>query len=677
MAAEIKKKERLRKAAYRTKIREKEIADKVIEGKRKRNTGRSSIPISSMCSDSDSDDELHKITELTTKVKTLQQKLRRQKSQSVQKASCSQEAVRKRAQRARTALPQSPNRWAETMMHLLKHASPNRAAAFSRRQKKRAKIVHKRNMEQRLRWRSAIEDFMRRDDITRQMPNKRDVVTIDGIQVAKRHLLMPKKQAYMTFVEETPTYPYRYTTFRKSIPRFIKKMNLNDRRVCICMHCFNMEELLRPLSATATKLQMDALTIRSVYKQSLCDFDHGTFPSKNCIDRKCAECNKRLWETYEEMLERKGNNLVKYTQWEHIPSAYTNSKGVKIKTKTWKQVDHKETVAKIFDKVADKLPMMIRHVFRNDFQHQQHHLLQQSLPENHVILYGDFSQNYALITNDEIESAHYGTPQATLHTWYLIRHASASTPQQPQLTKEAVAMISDNLKHDTHAVFNFTKKIIHYMQNNPEKVGLPAMIHRITDNCGFEYKCRNAFAHMFDLEEIYGVRLVYHYSEPGHGKGPHDGIGATIKHGLDRLILADKVRLRSAYEAYLAAAKYLSDVGRLANPSQKKSQEFSKRTIIFVPASKMDDAPVTKNIKAVQGTQNLRSIQVFSKSEVLVANLSCACSDCYIRESTTQCQLSEWRETHVIQFKPTADPKVIHFIQTSFLFVSINHLYAL
>ena len=66
VAADIKKKERLRKAAYRTKIREKEIADKVIEGKR--NTGRSSIPISSMCSDSDSDDELHKITELTTKV---------------------------------------------------------------------------------------------------------------------------------------------------------------------------------------------------------------------------------------------------------------------------------------------------------------------------------------------------------------------------------------------------------------------------------------------------------------------------------------------------------------------------------------------------------------------------------------------------------------------------------
>ena len=56
---------------------------------------------------------------------------------------------------------------------------------------------------------------------------------------------------------------------------------------------------------------------------------------------------------------------------------------------------------------------------------------------------------------------------------------------------------------------------------------------------------------MFDLEQIYGIIL--------------DGIGATIKNGLKRLILADKVHLRSACEAYLAAAKHHSDVGKLAH----------------------------------------------------------------------------------------------------------------
>lgn len=75
------------------------------------------------------------------------------------------------------------------------------------------------------------------------------------------------------------------------------------------------------------------------------------------------------WGTPAKQYWRKGNNLVKYTQWEHIDS--TNSKGAKIKTKTWKQVDHKETVAKIFDEVADKIPKLIGHVFLNDLQYHQ------------------------------------------------------------------------------------------------------------------------------------------------------------------------------------------------------------------------------------------------------------------------------------------------------------------
>ena len=69
------------------------------------------------------------------------------------------------------------------------------------------------------------------------------------------------------------------------------------------------------------------------------------------------------------------------------------------------------------------------------YQHQE---LQKSLPEDHAIVYADFSQNYALLTNDEIQAAHYSKPQVTIHTMYLVRHSRHSTAETPVLTKEAI-----------------------------------------------------------------------------------------------------------------------------------------------------------------------------------------------------------------------------------------------
>lgn len=184
--------------------------------------------------------------------------------------------------------------------------------------------------------------------------------------------------------------------------------------------------------------------------------------------------------------------------------------------------------------------------------------------------YTHFSQNYALKANNEIQTAHYVKHQVTLHTMYLIRHAKSSTQQNPQLTREAVAIISDDLKHSVSAVYTFTMKLLSYMRDNPEKVALPKVLHRITDNCAFEYKCKQAFSHMLAYEKNMDVKVVYHYLEQGHGKGPHDALGATIKHGLDMLVVKDRVRLRNAYEVYLAATQHLSTAGKNAEPAKQK-----------------------------------------------------------------------------------------------------------
>ena len=44
-----------------------------------------------------------------------------------------------------------------------------------------------------------------------------------------------------------------------------------------------------------------------------------------------------------------------------------------------------------------------------------------------------------------------------------------------------------------------------------------------------------------------GVQQKYHYTEPEHGNVPPDGIRATLKHGIDKLVVQDRASLWNAY----------------------------------------------------------------------------------------------------------------------------------
>ena len=139
--------------------------------------------------------------------------------------------------------------------------------------------------------------------------------------------------------------------------------------------------------------------------------------------------------------------------------------------------------------------------------------------------------------------------------------------------------------------------------------------------------------------------MTYHFSEPGHGKGPHDGVGATSKHGLDRLVVQDKVRLRNAYEVYLAASRHLGDVGRHAEGRQKANTQFSKRVILYVPKKMLGGAP-NEPVNAIKDTLKIRYLRSVSYEQVEVANLSCGCPQC-LNGAPDGCLYREWRQTTV------------------------------
>lgn len=118
----IKKQERERKAKYRKKQKELKGA----------NASRKKF--SDLCETSKQ--TMKRIKRLQ---KAKERLMKKTTTQSTAKSPCTPAAVRKRAQRVREKLPQSPTKWASTVQHIIKNATPKKKTALAAIQKQKPK----------------------------------------------------------------------------------------------------------------------------------------------------------------------------------------------------------------------------------------------------------------------------------------------------------------------------------------------------------------------------------------------------------------------------------------------------------------------------------------------------------------------------------------------------------
>ena len=249
-----------------------------------------------------------------------------------------------------------------------------------------------------------------------------------------------------------------------------------------------------------------------------------------------------------------------------------------------------------------------------------------SPPMDQAVAVMDFAENFTI-------QAHWVQRQVTIHTVFLVRHAPNSTDDAPVLLKESLVMISDDIKQDSAAVYAFTNQLLIHISNNPGPLPIK-VLHRFTDNCATQYKCKHSFGHLHLYPRIHNVNVVYHYTESGHGKGPSDGIGATVKQHLSRMIIADEVVLHTAYDVYLAAARTLDKIAKNDLPDRQKAAALSLRHIIYVLSRKIRRMapPHDNNLQTINGTQKFHMVRLEGPN-LKCQDLSCTCVVCLGQEA--------------------------------------------
>ena len=189
---------------------------------------------------------------------------------------------------------------------------------------------------------------------------------------------------------------------------------------------------------------------------------------------------------------------------------------------------------------------MKRHQFHIRRQAEELRKAKASLPAGgaEVILQTDFAERYSIEQQNEVMQAHWTktTPGISIYT-AVVYYRDCNNA----LKWISYGIVSDSLKQSAYEVVTYNRRIMDDLKNR----GLATeRVHLWTDGAASQFK--NRWTQMANTAD---ERICSHnFAESYHGKGPHDGIGATLKNKIWRKVLAGQLTIRNANDFHESLA---------------------------------------------------------------------------------------------------------------------------
>lgn len=442
-----------------------------------------------------------------------------------------------------------------------------------------------------------VQIFLEEDDNSQVAPGKTEFVKSGGIRKQKRYLADNIKNLHVKYCAKLGHISY--SVFCKYRPKWIVQPSAK-RDTCQCKLHANMELLTKSLKQVNIITESSA---NEVLRNICCNvYD------KKCLERKCYNCKNRVTAYH----EFDNNKTIIYHEWVFEKQRYQGNDGQeKIKRVTLKKKQEDEP-RNVINKFEALLISFFKHILNITVQYSAIKELKENMPENAVLCHVDFSENYSLKYNEEIQSFHFGgsRQQISLHTGVLYYVSS----HNKELTCKSFCTLSKNIKHDASAIWAHLEPVLKMAQ---DLVPTLTTIHFLSDSPSSQYRNRSIFYMMTRLkEQVPNLNLItWNYQEAGHGKGAPDGIGAVVKRTADNHV------------------RFGGDVATFEDFVQVVQQNTKNVELIVVAEERISEKKIPRNIPAFKGTTQVHQA-IWSSSlpfEIALRSLSCfACSDSYI-----------------------------------------------
>jgi hypothetical protein len=415
--------------------------------------------------------------------------------------------------------------------YLAKKIGIGRRAVFS---PKKSKSTRKAVMESK---KSHVLKFLKNSDNSTPLPGKRDSLKKGAVQ---RYTLNDTvANLYLRYKQENPNVKLGRASFANMRPSWMKPIQWATRRQCLChIHqnaCLKLKAIKQPSSPNVFIKMHDADSISAL----LNELPEGTI-------------NFSVWEK------------------EDVVHEGTVIKKMRLK-------EHEVSKAKFCDLFMKEFENLREHIRRTTTQYVQLDQLKQKMdPLKEATCQIDYSENYLCSYQDEPSQVFYDKRQITLHP--MVIHFRQ---QNGSLDHKSYIGMCDDKNHSAPTTLAFISKLITEL-----KILLPDLeiLHFISDSPASQYRNRSIVKLVSHSQVFFaGITTSWDYLESGHGKGPCDGIGGSLKKSADIAVKKGKIisgakdmfnwaaETESAIKCIYIESNDIKDAERrLRNPTQVK-----------------------------------------------------------------------------------------------------------
>ena len=384
-----------------------------------------------------------------------------------------------------------------------------------------------------------ILKFLEQPDISYVCPGRKDTVYVgkdergESIYRAKHFLRWTLDEIlsmYNDGKDDCDTVSYYRVQKVVSQTKHLKLASEKPDDDCRCEQCENVELILDSIYKTLRKederdmahnLPDDGIVLA---KSIVCDIHN-----LKCVSApdKCRRCSG-LDTEYKDTLSFISNIAeVRLKQWKKV-----EGKVRKIETVE----SGKDVVALLKEKVEKKGYLV--HVYNIFRQFREFKTLKENIDRDEAIVTVDFARNYDNKQAAEIQSAYFGHDTFTLYTVCCYLRG-----EDGELESIPLGIVSNEANHDRNVSFTSNQMVIHYLRSiNPNLKSL----YLWSDCCARQFRSRFVFKSLLLYPN--DLQISWDYGEVSHFKGPHDGMGGTIKRSVYQAVQQNKVVINTAKE---------------------------------------------------------------------------------------------------------------------------------
>ena len=247
----------------------------------------------------------------------------------------------------------------------------------------------------------------------------------------------------------------------------------------------------------------------------------------------------------------------------------TNRSGIEVDVTKKIMKQKKSTFTQMVNELLEEVATYSMHIYNANWKGASLKDLNMAIPDQSMfqIL---ISQNIFCDFQDEILSAHLQHQQAKVHptVCYCKCH------ECDENIKESLVFISDDGKHDLHAVHTYSS-IDHHHFSQIRGLDINCYI-QYTDGCSSQYKSRHAFIYIWCASKDFGCTIQRNYFLTHHGKGAADGESAVVKSSSRNAVKSSRHIISNAEELFTNC------MGNLTRPVSDDCSSQFWRTFFWI-----------------------------------------------------------------------------------------------